>query len=166
MCGRDGTWGTMGLGGDSQIYDTPQYFGNDNIKYISDMMGGGTTNFFIKNDNTVWATGYNGNGNLGLGYKISPKIFTEVTYFRENNITINKIKDTGMQTFYFADDRKVYFTGDDRHEVIGQTKNTDFPEIINKITDNNWNVIDIMCDNDTDIQAYYLIERPEGSTPP
>ena len=79
---NDGTlWGTgqnnfghLGLGDNSHRYTFTQITTNtDNIKSV---YGGGEYAFILKNDGTLWSTGYNNAGQLGLGDDTNRYIFT------------------------------------------------------------------------------------------
>ena len=69
--------GQLGLGDTSDRYTFTQVTTNaDDIKQV---YYGGYHTFILKNDNTLWSCGYNGEGQLGLGDTTYRTTFTQVT---------------------------------------------------------------------------------------
>ena len=85
---------------------------------------------FIKTaNNKLWAAGYNGYGQLGLGNTTSPNVFTEITFFTTNAIDIVDIHgacgyfDTALNTvssFIYLDiNGNVYSAGGNQFGQLG-----------------------------------------------
>ena len=80
-CGQN-NYGQLGLGDDTDRNTFTQVTTNtDNIKEI---YCGCYHTFILKNDGTLWSTGYNDSGRLGLGDTTSRTTFTEVTTNTDN----------------------------------------------------------------------------------
>ena len=76
VCGYNG-YGELGLGDGGNRYTFTQVTTNaDNIKEI---YCGIYHTFILKNDGTLWSTGYNNDGRLGLGDSTNRSTFTQVT---------------------------------------------------------------------------------------
>ena len=56
-----------------------------NANDVKQIYCGGSQTFILKNDDTLWGTGYNQHGNLGLGDETNRTNFTQVTT-NTNNI--------------------------------------------------------------------------------
>ena len=75
-CG-DNEYGQLGLGDDNNRYTFTQVTTNAND--IKSVYCGGYHTIILKNDGTLWSTGYNGEGRLGLGDDNNRYTFTQVT---------------------------------------------------------------------------------------
>ncbi len=105
----DGTLWAWGLNNEGQLglnnttnYNTPQQVGSatnwlDVITNFDDSSGDGFT-MALKTDHTLWATGYNGDGELGLGDLINRDEFTQVGTATWSKISSGQYYTTGIQT--------------------------------------------------------------------
>ena len=75
-CGANGG-GQLGLGDTTNRNIFTQITTNTND--IKSVYCGGYHTFILKNDGTLWGTGYNGNGQLGLGDGNNRTTFTQIT---------------------------------------------------------------------------------------
>ncbi len=95
------TWGTnnlgsLGLGNYTTPYTTPQKVGiATDWAYIS---CGSNNTFAIKNNGTLWATGSNSNGELGIGNNTTRNTFIQVGVSTWNMITSAGNATHGIQT--------------------------------------------------------------------
>ena len=79
---------------------------NNDVKQID---CSGECTFILKNDGSVWSTGYNYNGNLGLNDKTNRTTFTQVTTNINNDV--KQIDCGGNHTFILKNDGIVYSCG-------------------------------------------------------
>ena len=99
--------GQLGLGENGNIKTTfTQITANtDNIKSI---YCGANHTFILKNDGTLWACGYNGYGQLGLGDTNDRYAFTQVT---ANTSDIKSVYCGGPYTFVLKNDSTLWSCG-------------------------------------------------------
>lgn len=92
--------------------------GND----ISDVKIGGYSTYYLKEDGTIWATGYNNYGQLGIGNTTNKSNFTQVI-FEDGTPVKAKYLSAGSRNMNFIGiDGFVYATG---CNVDGQLSNGD-----------------------------------------
>ena len=138
-CGRN-YYGRLGLGKDNadKTVFTQSITNTDNIK--SAYCGQAHT-LILKNDNTLWGCGYNGEGELGLGDTTNRYIFTQIT---------NDVKSVycggDSNTLILKNDGTLWGCGDNEYGQLGlgDTKNR---TIFTQITTNADNVKSIYCGN-------------------
>ncbi len=133
--------GQLGLGPAAvgNNYDTPQQVGTDNdwqdvITNFDDYSDGFT--LAIKNDNTLYATGYNFYGQLGLGNTTDRDTFEQVGSAKWNSISAGQYFTTGIQ-----EDGSLWSWGYNGYGQLGQGDydNTSSPTRIGSAT--NWTII-------------------------
>ena len=106
-CG-DSTYGKLGLGNIDNINTFTQVTTNINND-VKQVVCGSEHTFILKNDGSVWSTGYNYNGNLGLNDKTNRTTFTQVTTNINNDV--KQIDCGGNHTFILKNDGIVYSCG-------------------------------------------------------
>ena len=96
---------------------------------------------FLKSDGTVWATGYNGSGELGDG-TITDRLYpVQVTDSTTNPITnISAISSGGAHTVFLKSDGTVWATGDNNQGELGDGSTTDRTRAV-QVTDSSANPI-------------------------
>jgi alpha-tubulin suppressor-like RCC1 family protein len=111
--------GQLGLGdsGDKADRNIPMKVDIDNVKQV--LAGGGNT-IFLKEDGTVWATGNNGNGQLGFGDIYKVNIPTKVDIENVKQISIG-----GRHTIFLKEDGTVWATGYNGYGQLGLGDETD-----------------------------------------
>ncbi len=80
----------MSANNDSSKFNKITYF-KDNKISIKQIIGGESCLIIITNDNSIYTWGLNSYGELGLGDNIARDIPTELTYFKNENIAIERI---------------------------------------------------------------------------
>ena len=104
---------------------------NNDVKQV---ICGGRYTFIIKNDGTVWACGYNGNGNLGLNDTNNRTTFTQVTTNINNDV--KEIVCGGEQAFILKNDGSLWATGWNQYGCLGlgdATQRTTFTQVTTNI---------------------------------
>jgi alpha-tubulin suppressor-like RCC1 family protein len=132
--------GRLGLGA-TGVQETPIQltgFGtaNDDNLYIS---AGSINSFVIKQDNTLWATGNNTSGSLGLGDSTARTVFTQVTS-GINNIW-EKVSGCNIHTLGIKTDGTLWGWGYNFYGQLGLGDNITYntPQQVGTAT--NWNKI-------------------------
>jgi alpha-tubulin suppressor-like RCC1 family protein len=117
-----------------------------------------TTNntFVLLDDGTLWATGTNGNGQLGLGNTAQRTSLTKVTSIPNTNI--KQIRYENTNTFILLDDNTLWSTGHNAYGQLGLGDNTDkalFTQVTNLPSGN---IKEVVCGN-----TYSFILLEDGS---
>jgi alpha-tubulin suppressor-like RCC1 family protein len=94
----------------------------ENIKDITRIICGEFHTFLIKQDGTVWATGHNGYGQLGLGDTTNRNTFTQLPSEFNNP---KMISCGGYHTFIVKQDGTVWATGRNYYGQLGLGDNND-----------------------------------------
>ena len=97
---------------------------------------------FLKSDGTVWATGFNGNGELGDGTTGPDRLYpVQVTDSTTNPITnVSSISSGAAQTIFLKSDGTVWATGNNSDGELGDGSTTDKSRAI-QVTDYTTNPI-------------------------
>ncbi|MDR1614634.1 MAG: hypothetical protein LBS26_03590 [Campylobacteraceae bacterium] len=113
-------YGQLGLGDwiDRSNFTEVTFLSDKNITAI---ITGGAHSFALSNDGKVYAAGYNGPGQLGLGDTTDHIDFTEVTSISG----VSAIAAGGAHSFALTNDGKVYATGRNDYGQLGLSDNTD-----------------------------------------
>ena len=90
-----------------------------NISDIKTLFCGNDYTFLLKNDGTLWATGDNSQGQLGLGDTTEVNIFTEVTSVVVDISDIKTISCGGNHVFIMSNDGTLYTTGNNTYGQLG-----------------------------------------------
>ena len=150
-CGQNGT-GALGLG-DYTNRDTFTQI-TTNVDNIKSVYCGGFTTFILKNDGTLWGSGYNSHGELGVGDTSNRNTFTQIT---ANAGDIKSISCGSNHTFILKNDGTLWGCGLNDHGQLGsgdRTNRTTFT----KITTNTNNTKLVHCGND-----YTFILKNDGT---
>ena len=92
-----------------------------NIIDVIDVFSDDDTTFIEKSDGTVWSTGYNGYGQLGLGDNIDRNVFTQIPGL----LNPNKISIGSDHTFIEKSDGTVWACGSNYFGQLGLGDNID-----------------------------------------
>jgi alpha-tubulin suppressor-like RCC1 family protein len=118
---NDGTVWATGENGYGQLGDGTQYNQRTVPVQVIGMTGvtaiaaGGHHTLFLKNDNTVWATGYNSSGQLGDG-----TLTTRTTAFKIPGLTgITAISAGDFHSLFLKNDNTVWSVGDNGSGQLG-----------------------------------------------
>ena len=122
IAGSNGS-GQLGLGNNTDSNSFNQVIGTlenpiTNIKAIS---AGGYHTIILKEDDTVWATGFNNDGQLGLGNTTSQNEFTQVTVDGEGN-NFNNIKTIvsgQLHSMILKNDGTIWASGINSNGMLG-----------------------------------------------
>ena len=140
-CGANGN-GQLGLGDTTNRTTFTQITTNaDDIKSVC---CGAEHTLILKNDGTLWSTGYNGSGQLGLGDNIGKTTFTEVT---TNANDVKEIYCGYNHTFILENDGTLWGCGLNAHGQLGLGDTTN-RTIFTQITINADDVKEIYCGQD------------------
>ncbi|MDI3115114.1 chromosome condensation regulator [Clostridioides difficile] len=115
----------------------------DNIKKISTSIDGNTT-FAIRNDGTLYSTGLNTKGQLGLGDIVNRNTFTKVN--------IQNVRDVVLGTTHshaIKDDNTLYSCGENTHGQLGLGSESNHPDVLTFTVNNITNVRDVYCSDTT-----------------
>jgi alpha-tubulin suppressor-like RCC1 family protein len=130
VAGRNGT-GQVGMGdsgeGDFKIH--PTFVENTDLsdKNIVDLVAGSQHSFAIAADGKIYATGWNGGGQLGLGDKTNRNTFELVASLDGKNITA--MFANGSTSFALAADGKIYAAGGGNATGLGGSASPVFTEV-------------------------------------
>ena len=137
-CGQN-NYGQLGLGDTNHRYTFVQVTTNtDNIKEI---YCGENYTFILKNDGTLWSTGYNGFGELGLGDTTNRYTFTQVT---TNADDVKQIYCGWYHTFILKNDGTLWSCGHNGEGQLG-LGDTNNRTTFTKITINADDIKEIYC---------------------
>jgi alpha-tubulin suppressor-like RCC1 family protein len=107
-------YGQLGLGDTTNRNSFTQLSSSfNNPKMIS---CGSSYTFIVKQDGTIWATGYNGSGQLGLGDTTNRNTFTQISSSFNNP---KQISCGGYHTFIVKQDGTVWATGWNYYGQLG-----------------------------------------------
>ena len=131
-CGNN-AYGRLGLGDTTHKYTFTQVTTNaDDIKSV---YCGGYHTFILKNNGTLWSTGYNGDGQLGLEDKTNRTTFTQVTTNADN---VKSVYCGYYHTFILENDGTLWSTGYNGDGQLGlgdKTNRTTFTQVITNADD-------------------------------
>jgi len=153
----DGTLWSWGYNGSGQLglnnttsYNTPQQVGTATnwADVITNFDDDGGFTFAIKNDRTLWATGGNWDGELGLGDLIDRDEFTQVGTATWSKISAGSYHTTGIQT-----NGTLWSWGWNSNGQLGLGNTTDYdtPQQIGSAT--NWTIINNGYDHSAAINS-------------
>ena len=132
-CGRN-DYGQLGLGDNTNRNTFTQVTTNaDDIKSV---YCGGFHTIILKNDGTLWSTGYNGYGQLGLGDNKTRSTFTEIT---TNTDDIKLVYCSNIHTLILKNDDTLWSTGYNTYGQLGLGDTSD-RNTFTKITTNADNI--------------------------
>ena len=107
----------------------------------------------IKNDGSVWACGFNNNGELGLGDSTNSNTFTQVTTNINNDVKQIACggDDISSHVFILKTDGSLWATGYNRYGQLGLgTSDTNVHSTFTQVTTNiNNDVKEVICGEDT-----------------
>lgn len=135
-------YGQLGLG-DTINRNKFTQINLDNIKKISTSIDGNTT-FAIRNDGTLYSTGLNTKGQLGLGDIVNRNTFTKVN--------IQNVRDVVLGTTHshaIKDDNTLYSCGENTHGQLGLGSESNHPDVLTFTVNNITNVRDVYCSDTT-----------------
>ncbi len=116
--------GQLGLGNTTTPQTTPIIIPNINMNDVKFISSGNTNTFIIKQDGTLWATGLNTSGQLGLGNNTNRTSFTKVGTATNWSFVSNK----GNHTLAIKTDGTLWGTGSNTSGQLGlgnnNTRNT------------------------------------------
>ena len=146
-CGSN-NYGQLGLGdGNNRTTFTEITTNTDDIKSVC---CGGYYTFMLKNDDTLWSTGYNGFGELGLGSSGNKYTFTQVT---TNADDIKSVHCGNHHTFILKNDGTLWGCGSGEGLGSGGSKST-FTETTTNVDD----IKEIYCN-----RYYTVILKNDGT---
>ena len=131
--------GQLGLGDTTNRTTFTQVTTNTND--IKEIYCGGLHTFMLKNDGTLWGTGVNSEGELGLGDGTNRYTFTQVT---TNADDIKEIYCGGGHTFILKNDGTLWGIGYNLEGQLG-LGNTNHRYTFTQITTNTDNIKSIYC---------------------
>ncbi|WP_169312596.1 RCC1 domain-containing protein [Leadbettera azotonutricia] len=121
-------YGELGLGGDgtgklaSFTQLKTQGTSGDAIADVQYIAAGNNNSFYIKNDGTLWAAGYNYYGELGLGDKENKTSFTQVSSAGNN---VKTVSAGARHTVILKTDGTVWVTGYNFNGQLGLNNTVD-----------------------------------------
>ena len=137
-CGNN-YYGQLGLGYNSSSNDI-YFFKNIDITDVQQIACGGSHTMILKTDGTLWATGYNNYGQLGLGDTDTRKLFTKV------DITdVAQVACGYNHTLVLKTDGTLWATGRNSNGQLGLDTTDGSKTIFNKVTTNAANIQQIFC---------------------
>ena len=135
VCGINGN-GELGLGDTTNRNTFTKVTTNINND-VKQVVCGGNRTFILKNDGSVWATGKNGNGQLGLNDTTNRNTFTQVT---TNISDVKEIVCGREHAFILKNDGSIYSCGFNSSGQLGLGDTTDrktFTQVTTNISDIN-----------------------------
>ena len=116
-CGRVG-YGNLGLGDNTESIVTTFTKVTTNVNNdVKEIYGSQFTTFIIKNDGSLWATGHNTTGALGLGDTTRRYTFTQVTTNINNDV--KQIACSSQSTIILKTDGTVWSCGSSGNGMLG-----------------------------------------------
>jgi alpha-tubulin suppressor-like RCC1 family protein len=114
---------------------------------VKDIICGGYFSILLLDNNELWACGYNGFGELGLGDNTDRKAFTKVT--KPSTMTSN-VKDINCGVYYniiLCEDNSLWAAGDNNYGQLGlgDTTNRSVFTKVTKPSGMTSNIKDIIC---------------------
>ena len=150
-CGRNDL-GQLGLGDTNHRTTFTQVTTNtDNIKEI---YCGENYTFILKNDGTLWSTGYNGFGELGLGDTTNRYTFTQVT---ANANDIKEVYCGDYYTIILKNDGTLWGCGQNNYGALG-LGDTINRKTFTQITTNTDDIKSVYCG-----RYYTIILKNDGT---
>ena len=137
-CGNNNA-GQLGLGDSNNRYTFTQIV--TNVDDVKSVYCGYSFTFILKNDGTLWGTGYNGHGNLGLGDANHRYTFTQVTTNTDN---IKQVYCSASYAFILKNDGTLWGTGWNDHGSLGLGDTTN-RNTFTQATINTDNIKEIYC---------------------
>ena len=131
-CGRN-DFGQLGLGDTTNRYNFTEITANAND--IKSVYCGGYHTLILKNDGTLWSTGYNSHGQLGLGDGTNRTTFTKIT---TNTDDIKQVYCGGYHTLILKNNGTLWGCGanDNGQLGLGDTTNrTTFTQVTTNADD-------------------------------
>lgn len=153
-CGHNGE-GQLGLNNTSTYYTFTKVSKNvtDDVEFID---SGERSTFIIKKDGTLWSTGQNDKGQLGLADNSNKNYFIQVTANVGNNI--EKVSAFGKHTIIVKSDGSIWGTGQNDSGQLGLGDDITNKNMFTKISDGIENMEDIICGQD-----HTLITKIDGT---
>lgn len=153
-CGHNGE-GQLGLNNTSTYYTFTKVSKNvtDDVEFID---SGERSTFIIKKDGTLWSTGQNDKGQLGLADTSNKNYFIQVTANVGNNII--KVSSFGKHTIIVKDDGSIWGTGQNDSGQLGLGDDLTNKNMFTKISDGIENMENIICGQD-----HTLITKIDGT---
>ena len=150
-CGYNG-YGNLGLGdtNDRNIFTQV----TTNVDDIKEIYCGQNHTFILENDSTLWGTGRNYNGQLGLGDNTDRTAFIQITINADN---IKEVYCGGAHTIILENDGTLWGTGYNTSGQLGLGDITD-RNIFTQITTNTNDIKSVYCG-----YYYTLILKNDGT---
>jgi alpha-tubulin suppressor-like RCC1 family protein len=101
-------YGELGVGGSFPVFTRLKNESGANIDGVRALAAGSNSVFFVKNDGTLWASGYNYYGELGLGDRNNRAVFTQVTSAGRD---VKAVAAGTRHTVILKNDNTVWTTG-------------------------------------------------------
>ena len=153
----DNNYGQLGLGSGVDWQNTRtelNYFKDNNINIVKifsheDTSARNNNNFFIDNNGTVYACGYNSSGQLGIGSSDNKNIPTKISVFKnENNEEITKpiiikIVNSQLATLFLDNNGNVYGCGKENLTFTEKLSHVNFKTYPTLLSPEINNIIDI-----------------------
>ena len=152
-CG-DNEYGQLGLGNNTIKKTFTQV--TTNISNVKEIVCGGVHTFILKTDGSIWATGSNEYGQLGLGSTTSKSSFTKVTTNINNDV--KQIVCGDYHTIILKNDGSVWSCGNNESRQLGVSATTDQPTFTKVTTNVNNDVKQIACGD-----YHVIILKNDGS---
>ena len=133
-------YGALGLGDANNRTTFTQI--TTNVNDIKSVYCGSRQTFILKNDGTLWGTGYNGNGELGLGDTNNRTTFTQITT-NANNVKL--ISCGYYHTCILKNDGTLWGCGENAYGQLGLGQTTGSKTTFTQITTNTNNIKSVNC---------------------
>jgi alpha-tubulin suppressor-like RCC1 family protein len=112
--------------------DSGENYSGDKVKSKTVAAKGSYHSFIFSNNGSIYATGLNDSGQLGLGDNAKRNVFTEVTDLRDKNII--SIAVGQAHSFAFSDNGTIYAAGYNEYGQLGFGDNVD-RNVFTEVTD-------------------------------
>jgi len=142
-CGNN-NYGELGLNSTTNTTTFTQVTTNINND-VKQIVCGNSYTFILKNDGSLWATGYNASGQLGLGNKDNTTTFTQVTANVNNDV--KQIVCGYFHTFILKNDGSIWSCGVNYYGGLGLNDTTSRNTFTQVTTNINNDVKQIACGN-------------------